>query len=250
MAHQPYTVQPILKALRLLEGIASKRHDVTLTEVARDFGLPKTTAFRYLHTLVQAGFVRHDAKHDRYGVGPRLAMLAEGERGLAKLRQAARPQMERLANEFNATINLAISSGLDIVYVEMVRGSRFPAIRAKVGEHHPLHSTAVGKAILAFLPPGERSAIIEAPLNEMTTRTIQSRAALRRQLGQMLKTGYSLDREETESGVSCIGVPILDDRNYPIAAMSLATGDRQLMALLDSASRELQRAAEAIRASE
>jgi IclR family acetate operon transcriptional repressor len=72
MADNPYVVQPILKALRLLETIGWKLHDVALTEIARELGLPKTTAYRYLQTLAAAGFLRHDAERDRYGIGPRV----------------------------------------------------------------------------------------------------------------------------------------------------------------------------------
>ena len=246
MAQNAYTVQPILKALRLLEAIAWKKHDVTLTEITREMKLPKTTAFRYLQTLAAAGFVRHDVKADRYGVGPRVGMFAEVEKGLSLLRRTAVPQMGELSHQYNATINLAISSGFDIVYVEMTRGDRVIPMRARIGEHHPLHSTAVGKAILAFLPPDEQAATLEAPLSEMTARTIQSTAVLRRQLADVQKKGYSLDRQETEDGVSCVGVPILDSHGYPVAALSLATTDGRLMSIVDAAFRDLTSAATAI----
>lgn len=247
MVQKSYTVQPIFKALKLLEAIAWKSHDVTLTEIARELALPKTTAFRYLQTLAAAGFVRHDVRNDRYGVGPRVYMFAKEENSLAQLRMRAAPHLESLAQRFRATTNLAVSSGLDIVYVKVERGNRLLPMRARIGEHQPLHSTALGKAILAFLPPGEQAAVLAAPLGEMTARTIQSIAALRRQLGEALKNGYSLDREETEHGISCIGVPILDRDDYPIAALSLSATDKQLMAMVTPAFEALGTAAAAIR---
>lgn len=118
---------------------------------------------------------------------------------------------------------------------------------ARIGEHQPLHSTALGKAILTFLPHGEQAAVLDAPLGEMTARTISSTAALRRQLGEALKNGYSLDREETENGISCIGVPILDRDDYPVAALSLSATDKQLMAMVTPAFEALGAAAAAIR---
>jgi IclR family acetate operon transcriptional repressor len=246
MSQKPYTVQPIVKALRLLEAVAWKGHDVRLTEITKELDLPKTTTFRYLQTLSAAGYIRHDAKNDRYGIGPRLRMFAGADNMLAELRRAAQPKMQDLAQQFNATINLAISSGLDIVYVGMENRSSSMSMRARIGEHHPLHSTAVGKAIMAFLPPGELAAILDSPLNEMTVRTIQSIAVLRRQLSEARKLGYSLDREETENGISCLGVPILDAHGYPIAALSLAAPDRRLIAMIGDASLALQTAARTI----
>ena len=247
MAQKSYTVQPVLKALLLFESIAWMKHDVTLTEIAREMKLPKTTAFRYLQTLAATGFVRHDIGSDRYGVGPRVGFFAEIGASLSLLRRTAVPRMGDLARIYNATINLAISSGLDIVYVEMARGSRVVPMRARIGEHHPLHSTAVGKAILAFLPRDEQATTLEAPLSEMTARTIQSTAVLRRQLVEVQRRGYSLDREETEDGISCVGVPILDGNDYPVAALSLAATDTRLMAIVDPAYRDLTSAASAIR---
>ena len=232
MAQKPYTVRPILKALRLLEAIAWKKHDVTLTEIARELALPKTTAFRYLQTLATSGFVRHDVEHDRYGMGPRVAMFADASNGVSHLRRAALPRMTELAQTFRATVNLAISSGFDIVYVEMVRGGPSMPMQAHIGEHQPLHSTAVGKAILAFLPPGEKAIVLDMPLSEITARTISSASVLRRQLAEARSKGYSLDREETENGISCLGVPILDRHGYPIAALSLSASDKRLMSSL------------------
>lgn len=247
MAQKSYTVQPIAKAVRLLEAIAWKKHDVTLTEISKELKLPKTTTFRYLQTLAGAGFIRHDVRNDRYGIGPRLRMFAEVDSSMSRLRRSAAPLMASLAENYNATINLAISSGLDIVYVDMTRGNRTLPARARVGEHHPLHSTAVGKAILAFLPPAEQAAILDAPLDKMTARTIGSVAALRRQLGEIHRQGYSLDREETEAGVSCIGAPILDDDAYPYAALSLSATDNRIMTILDDATAALKAAIVEIR---
>jgi IclR family transcriptional regulator, KDG regulon repressor len=85
MAQRSYTVQPIFKALKLIEAIAWKKHDVTLTEISRELALPKTTVFRYLQTLVAAGFLRHDVKNDRYGVGPRVEMFADASTKLSYL---------------------------------------------------------------------------------------------------------------------------------------------------------------------
>lgn len=246
MAHNPYVVQPILKSLRLLEAIGWKAHDVTLTEIARELGLPKTTAYRYLQTLAAAGFLRQDVDSDRYGIGPRVRMFAQTEKSLSRLRRIAIPEMEQLMRTFNETVNLAVSSGFDVVYVEMLRGSSTIRMQARVGDHHPIHSTALGKAILAFLPPAERAAILDWPLGEMTARTIRSSATLRRQLGEAREVGYSIEREETENGFACIGVPILDDERYPLAALSLSLPDRRLMTVLGAAASALEAATRSI----
>ena len=246
MAYNPYVVQPILKSLRLLEAIGWKAHDVTLTEMARELGLPKTTAYRYLQTMAAAGFLRHDVENDRYGIGSRVRMFAQTEKSLSRLRRIAIPEMEELMRTFNGTVNLAVSSGVDVVYVEMLRGSHTIRTQARIGGHHPIHSTALGKAILAFLPPAERATILDWPLGEMTARTIRSSTTLRRQLGEARAAGYSIEREETENGFACIGVPILDDEIYPIAALSLSLPDARLMSVCSAAASALAAATRSI----
>jgi IclR family acetate operon transcriptional repressor len=232
---QDYLVQPIMKALKMLEAIGERGHDVTLTEIAESLRMPKTTAFRYLRTLAAAGFVRHDAIHDRYGVGSRVRMFAQADKSLHRLRQIAVPVMERLGQTFNETVNLAIASGFHVVYIEMIEANRPLRMQARIGERHPINATALGKAILAFLPEGERAAIIDGPLAEMTTRTIRSAATLRRQLRDVQRNGYAVEAGETEEGLGCVGVPILDEQSYPLAAISLSAPERRLQGVRDAA---------------
>jgi IclR family acetate operon transcriptional repressor len=246
MSRSPYAVQSILKSLRLLEAIGWKAHDVTLSEIAAELRLPKTTTFRHLQTLAAAGFLRHDTENDRYGIGPRVQMFAQSKKSLSRLRQLATPKMDELLRTFGGAVNIAVSSGLDIVYVEMLRDARTAKMQARIGDHHPIHSTALGKAILAFLPPAERAMILDWPLEEVTRRTIRSSAVLRRQLEEARLAGYSIEREEMEDGFSCIGVPILDHDNYPLAAMSLSVTDKRLMTVLTDAVAALETAALAI----
>jgi len=234
-----YSVQPILKALRLLDTIGARSHDMTLAELTQESGLPKTTVFRYLQTLSEAGYLRHNQQSDRYGIGPRLALFATSSREVAQLRRSVRPEMESLAADLNLTVNLAIGMGTYIVYVDIVKPRNAPHMDAHIGQQHPMHSTAVGKAIMAHLPPAERNAALDSVLAEMTARTISSPQAMRRHLQSVKQRGYALDREETETGMSCIGCPVLDATGYPIAAISLSALDARLMSILDECSRRL-----------
>jgi IclR family acetate operon transcriptional repressor len=243
-----YLVQPILKALKMLEAIGERSHDVTLTEIAESLRMPKTTAFRYLRTLAAAGFVRHDALHDRYGVGSRVRMFAQADKSLHRLRRIALPVMERLGQSFNETVNLAIASGFHVVYVEMVEANRALRMQARIGERHPINATALGKAILAFLPEVERAAVIDGPLVEMTTRTICSAAALRRQLRDIQRNGFAVEAGEAEEGLACIGAPILDEQSYPLAALSLSAPERRLQHVRDAAIAQLRGSAAEISA--
>jgi IclR family transcriptional regulator, KDG regulon repressor len=246
MAQKPYVIRSVARALRMLEAVNEKRHDVTLTEIAKDLALPKTTAFRIAQTMSMAGFLRHDSARDRYAIGPRLMMFAEGARSLHRLRQLAQHEMEVLAIRYRETVNLGIISGHHVVYIEIICSDRLPRVAARIGDRHPIHSTALGKAMLAFLPDSERASILDGPLAEMTVRTIQSESTLRRQLSDTDKLGFALEVGETEDGFSCIGVPIFGEAHYPLAGLSMSAPDKRLRAVLPDVAADLRAAANSI----
>ena len=218
----PYIVLPVMKALKVLAMVAGRGHEVSLTTVSKELGIPKTTTFRYLQTLTEAGFINHDHANDKYGLGPRFRSIAKADSSLHNLRTLARPLMVELVAEFNETINLAIESDGHIVYIDIVEANRSLRMQARIGERHPMHSTALGKAILAFLPADERESYLSSPLTEMTGRTLINQADIGRQLRQAMKLGYATETGENEDGAMCIGSPILDEMNYPVAAISLS----------------------------
>jgi IclR family transcriptional regulator, KDG regulon repressor len=227
-AGNAYVVQPVLKALRVLEHVAAKGHEVTLTEVAAELKLPKTTAFRYLQTLTVASFLRHDPARDRYGIGLRFHALAKADKSLQRLRSLAHPLMAELGQAFNETINLAVVADGHIVYIDMVVANRALRMQARIGDRHPLHSTALGKAMLAFLPETERDRLLDGSLKEMTVKTVTNRAVLRRQIEDVRRRGYAIEVGENEEGSMCIGVPIIDEDGLPLAAISLSAPERRM----------------------
>ena len=224
----PYIVQPVLKALKVLEYVAEKGHEVTLTEVATELKLPKTTVFRYLQTLTAASFLRHDPSRDRYGVGLRFRALAKVEKGLQRLRSLAQPEMAELGRMFNETINLGILAEGQVVYIDMIEANRALRMQARIGDRHPLHSTSLGKAMLAFLPDPKRQNLLEGSLKAITVKTVTDRAALRRQIEDVRRKGYAIEIGENEDGSMCIGVPITDESGESVAALSLSAPERRM----------------------
>jgi IclR family KDG regulon transcriptional repressor len=223
-----YVVRPVAKAMRVLAFVAESGREVTLSEVARHVGLPKTTVFRYLYTLLQAEFLAHGAARDRYRAGPRLAASVGGAGDLERLRHLALPVMAELGRRFNETVNLGVASQGRVVYVEMIESSRALRMQARIGDRHPLHSTALGKAILAFLPPDRRDALLGVRLDPRTGRTLIDREAIRRHLREVARRGYAIDAGENEEGSMCVGVPILDRAGHPVGALSLSAPEQRM----------------------
>jgi IclR family transcriptional regulator, KDG regulon repressor len=223
-----YIVQPVSKALRVLVHVAEKGHGVPLAEVAAEVRLPKTTVFRYLQTLVAAEFLHHDAENDHYSVGHRFRALARADTSLQRLRELALPEMAELRRAFNETINLGIMVDGHIVYIDMMESGHALRMQTRIGDRDPVHSTSLGKAMLAFLPEAECAALIRRSLRARTARTVVDQPALLRQLAKAKRLGYAIEIGENEDGAMCIGAPILDGANRPLAALSLSAPEKRL----------------------
>jgi IclR family transcriptional regulator, KDG regulon repressor len=243
-----YVVAPVWKALQVLEFVAESGRAVSLTEAAEAVGLPKTTVFRYLHTLSASTFLQHKPSEDRYELGARFRALARTDRSLNRLREVSLPIMRDLLQQFDETINLAIESDGAMIYIEVVESTRHLRIGARIGSREPMHTTALGKAFLAYLDDTSRDALIgPGSLSAKTYRSLRDSKVLRRQLASVRDIGYAVETGENEDGAICIGVPILDDLSRPIAALSLsAPVRRQTKALLERASKALTAAGQTI----
>lgn len=203
-----YVVKPVRKALQLLEALVGEGRPLTLSELAERTALPKTTAFRYLYTLRSAGFVVQAEGNDAYAAGPRLAAMPAPAAAIEALRQAALPEMQRLQLRFNETVNLGVAEGAEVVYVAMVGSTRSLRMEAAIGARDPIHSTSLGKAILAARPAAERLDGLPRRLLKRTPRTITSRTALAEELAKAAGQGFALDLEENEPGAHCVAAAI------------------------------------------
>lgn len=222
-----YIVLPVMKALQVLDYVARQGHDVTLTETVHELKLPKTTVFRYLQTLSAAEFLEHDLKRDRYGVGRKFRSLARVDQELQGLRDIAQPEMRTLMETFHETVNLAVLSENEVVYIDMLEPGRPLRANARIGHRHPAHSTSLGKAMMAFLPDADALALSNE-LPQRTINTLTDADKLRRQVDDVRRRGYAIEVGENEDGLMCIGVPILDRTGYPVAAMSLSAPERRM----------------------
>jgi IclR family KDG regulon transcriptional repressor len=217
-----YLVQPVLKAMQVLQLVCEALEPVSLNQLVRNAALPKTTVFRYLRTLTTLGFVEHDAEADRYRPGIGLWRLSHASSPYETLRQACKPHMKRLRQRFNETINLGVVSGGEVFYLDVLESERSLRMQSSVGSTDPLHSTALGKVFLAFRPADQLALLVPAILPKVTESTITDRAALFDQLEIIRTTGYAIEIGENEEGSYCIAAPILDGRGTAIAAMSLS----------------------------
>ncbi|MFN8621221.1 MAG: IclR family transcriptional regulator [Chloroflexota bacterium] len=217
-----YDVAVLQKALDLLEMI-TEAGDLGLAELSSRTGASKASAFRVLSTLHRRGYVSKDPVTRRYTPGPRLIALSFANVSKLQLAPRARPVLEELREEFGETVNLGILADHDVLYLEIAESVRSLRMSSEIGARDRLHSTSLGKAILAALPVAEARTLLEAyERKPATRRTIIDLDALMAELRQTKERGYSIDDEENEVGARCVGVAVTDVSGRPQAAISMS----------------------------
>jgi DNA-binding IclR family transcriptional regulator len=220
---QDYRIAAVDKCLDVLEFLSRQRREMGLPELSSALRMPKATLFRYLVTLEQRGYVRKSSASEKYGLGLRVLDLSSRALDNLTFHEVALPHMKQLLERFQETVNLAVLEGDQIVYVEILESPRTFRMCSRVGSREMPHSTALGKAILAFLPQQEVEHILQSTgLPRFTANTICSLPRLMQELATTCQRGYSIDNGENEEGARCIGVPIFDRRGDVIAAISIS----------------------------
>jgi IclR family transcriptional regulator, acetate operon repressor len=199
-------VQSVDRAFELLELLADAGGELGLSQLAESSGLPLPTIHRLMRTLVSGGYVRQQASR-RYALGPRLIRL--GETAGRTLGSGARPYLAGVTEAVGETTNMAILDGDQVVYVAQVPSRHPMRMFTEVGRRVDAYCTAVGKAILADMPPESVEQLISRMrIRPQTERTIRSSGELRAQLSAIRELGYAIDDGEQEIGVRCIAVTI------------------------------------------
>ena len=225
-----YIVKPVEKAIQVLRCVSIASSPMALKEISSRVDLPKTTVFRYLHTLRACGLIAHDPDRGLYRIDAGILSLVPQGGGLQHLRGIAVPYMQALQKRWNETVNLGIVEGTNIVYVEIFESQRALRMQARVGGRDPIHTTAIGKAILAHLPDDLARQILPPRLRKRTTHTVSSAATLAGELELTRSIGYAFEESENEEGASCIGAPIFDESNKVAAGLSIAAPAARLNA--------------------
>jgi DNA-binding IclR family transcriptional regulator len=191
---------------------------LSLAQVVRRTGLPRSSAHRMLERLVQLRWLR---RHGRdYELGMRLVELGSLAVHQDRLHSAATPFLHELHRATGLVVHLAVLDGTDVVYLEKIAGALGAAVPTRVGGRQPAHCTAVGKALLAF----SNSATLEDCDVDLLARKTPYSISTRRQLADELAAirvrGFAAERAESIGGFGCVAAPI-GDADAPIAAVSV-----------------------------
>lgn len=217
------------KAMGLLNIVSSARNPMTFTELLRTARLPKATLHRILATLMREGLLRHDAYSKTYRLGFRLLELAHEVWSDFDLRLAAQDEMVRLRDALIETTSLAVLDGASVVVVANEDGARDASQKSKVGLRLPLHATAVGKAILAYLDPPRQIALLKGlPMQGFTDRTLTNLQDLRGELDLTRARGYAIEYRELADDVVAVAAPVFDIEGRPIGAVCVNSSPERM----------------------
>lgn len=224
-SRESYVVRAVVRAARLLEVLRTSDGGASLGELATRSGLAKASVFRMLRTLEGTGLVERAPEDDRYRLGVRCLELGQAYLEQTDLRREAMPVLADLLTEFNETVHLGVlDDELRVVYLEKLESTHAVGIMmSRVGRTAPSFCTGLGKAMLAALPGDPVAALRErGTLHSYTPDTIFEPQALRSELDRIRKRGYSLDLEEHEPGVRCVGAAILGPHGEMVAGLSIS----------------------------
>jgi IclR family transcriptional regulator, acetate operon repressor len=219
-------MKSLSRSLRILEAVA-QHQPVTVGELTKIFGLPKSTVQRTLVTLDEAGWLRANRRDTtRWEVGARVLAVRPAALQGSSLFAAARDPMVQLRDKVNETIHLSVPDALQcMVVVDRVDCDHPVRTFHAIGDTSPLHATATGRAVLAHLPRQDIEELITQGLERFSETTPADPEDLRAELRRIRTDGYAVNRNQYRPGVCAIAAPILDEDGTPLATVAISMPD-------------------------
>ena len=216
-------IQSIDRALQILELFSLEKPEWGVTEISRALNIYKSNVHNVLTTLAEKGFVIKDPKTDKYKLCIKLFELGSIVIKNMDLRKIAHPFIEKLSKEFNETVHLGVLDEGRVVSIEREESDKGLCSHIEIGKRTPLHCTAVGKVIMAYLSEDKVAAIVKGKgLKKYTENTITNKEKLENEFKKIRQQGYAVDSMEHEEEVRCVAGPIRDYTGKVIASMSIS----------------------------
>jgi DNA-binding IclR family transcriptional regulator len=211
--------QSIQRAIEILEYASVQPR--TPSEVAAHFAIHRSTALRTLQTLTDSGLTRR-REDGRYGVGYRLAGLANLALEQFDLANIAHPHLQELGRRCGHTVHLAAVQGGSIVYADKIEQPGMVRLYSQIGHPVTVHTSGVSKAILAYRDPEfVEHALSGTDFAPYTSTTITSREEFLKQLADIREQGYAVDDGEYEDFLNCVAMPLRDATGQVTGAVSI-----------------------------
>lgn len=210
-----YQIRSVERVLDLITIMAEADSPLTFSEIVEMTGLPKSSTFRYLNTLLNRGYFEVDESSNTYQIGPGFPARNDDFAEITK--EIATPIMQKLHLKWDETVNLGVLAGLSIKYLKVIESTKYIRASSRIGARDPLYCTALGKVILSKLQKNEIKSILDTlEFQPKTNRTVSNSAELLKQMHQIKTKGFALDDQENDPDCRCVAV------NVPLAGHNMA----------------------------
>lgn len=218
------------RAMRLIRCMADLEGPAGVTELSDYLEVPKATVFRILYTLSNHDVVIQDPKTDKYILGPTLLKISDNVQINPSLLLLARPSMERLAANLREVVNIGVIHKRRVLLLDSISIRQDSRLVVRLGPIADAHSSSLGKALLARSSTEKiRSILGEEPFPAHTSNTSTSLMDFQEELENVRERGFSVDNEESEYGLMCVGTPIFDWSGNTIAAISVSAPKARML---------------------
>jgi IclR family acetate operon transcriptional repressor len=217
------------RTFRILEALAAHEHGCGISELSHDLHIAKSTTFNILSTLAELGYIYRSGADNKFHLSLKLFSLGSAVVERMDLRKIAASILQDLVDATGETVNLGTVQGDEAVYIECLPGPQPVTVNTWPGKRLPLHSTALGKALLAWLPQDEAQAILSSStIPEFAPDMAGSLDRLFAELAEVREKRYAIDNEEDAAGMRCVGAAVFDHSGRVVAAISVTAPVQRL----------------------
>jgi IclR family transcriptional regulator, KDG regulon repressor len=214
------TLKDLTKIILLFN--TSQSEEKSVTEISKSLNMLPSKVSRMLGTIEKEGFVERNQETKKYRLGIRFFELGMVYAFHLPLRKIIRPHIEQMAKELNFTVGWAILRNNRVIVMDRVQNMNIDLLAQRIGLNLPIHTTAIGKLLLAYLFEEEQDKILESiELVKLTEATIVDKKSIKENLKVIRERGYSTDEGETHKDLNGIAAPIKNARGDVIAAIHL-----------------------------
>ncbi|MGE5289687.1 MAG: IclR family transcriptional regulator C-terminal domain-containing protein [Micromonosporaceae bacterium] len=221
-AHDGEYVRSLDRGLSVIRAFSAEHPELTLSGVAKITGLTRAAARRFLHTLVDLGYVRCEG--NKFTLRPKILELGYAYLSSLSLPEVAMPHLEQLVQKVRESSSVCVLDGDEVVYIARVPTKRIMTVAISVGTRFPAYATSLGRVLLAAQSDQWLNGYFaSAKLRMFTSHTIVDPAALRAELQRVKEQGWALVDQELEDGLRSIAAPIHDLDGRVIASVNVST---------------------------
>lgn len=210
------------RAFLILDALSRSSIGLTKRELSTTLKIPYSTTFNLLSTMTAHGYVNCDEGSGKYCLGLKLFSFGNMPPRNSHVRDAAAEFLDILAQSVGLTAHLAVLDRGEAVYIDRREATGFFKVNSWIGKRNYVHTSAVGKALIAFQPKSEIEAVWRSGLPKRTQKTVRSLKQFVVLLQEVRRQGYALDDEEDEPGGRCVAAPVVDGKGIAIAAIGVS----------------------------